>query len=1812
MAESDASIPTSAVDSVCEHLVGLEDLEPWVRSMLRLFPIPSPRLAGPLFSALLRIAQSVPWLENELGYAAVDRLTRVVGHLTTWGSATRWDAQKKLVGAYALAGTMVGSETVPMPGPENLRAALWLCHEKWEDAGERRASVIVDFASAIRNAIKIRKKEETLRHPLARHLDLLGKARSIEEFVANSSILNESEQASIRAVWKDVWPFLAKRTQTPANSPKPFVEPSRKRTFPKIFDEDAEIEARIEGTRAIPTQPPIDRDRPVSGEPAAEVSTPIFVTSVEGSQANPDARRLALLRAQQVVWTQNSFLLTNHPNVLPLELLRKALQVLVGDMQSESDCVRQGVVGLLLQSVTGKTSRSLLAMRIVDQFAPLPQVPCELSLQDAALRMRVYFIDDTAGPTGYFVPSEEQEAQLEVVGDRFSLPLPAVVVDALKQNGVAKAFGNTSQLEGNIREAARHVSERLGISIAAGQLRRSFAAHLYEACRDLALTQLICAETLGQSDAPSHYYAPRASEVADTYAALMHHLLEIEEPHLEPTDTDARVGARLLVRQDVAREMTSSLGAFLHKGVEQLTNEGEASRVHEAMVAQLGCMLLAACGHRPTDALFRLDLGSIDLEGRCALFVDKVHDPAHDPRLVGLPLCVARQIQAYLEHLTGLQKLFPQLASVIKKVMAGKAPLLFGLDVRGNHHALTIGEFAAQLPAAWQLVPLNWGRTWIRTRGVEAGMPAEFASVQLGHLDAVGYPFSYASPTEPVRFVEAISPWMDQVAKQQGWKVRKGLASQGEAAIPMAPLRRWHAQVRDHEKAAREEAQAWRISMKSRMKRYKRQAEDDVLANATIIRFGIDVLYLNKCGPEKKHGLTLLQAESLRDEMFEGAGSDIALGLARADALHRILKLVNQRAGIPDQVPARLVSLRRPVDNAFVVGMMSAVRQVRALRRAALVLGKQAPEDWRDFAMACARTVYALAVFGYCECPQQIIGALERRNTSVRFASLSDAILVQWGPETNQVICFRGLAALALARLAKKYPAQTMPALVEINTALAKLLPVWACPKKAEGSDDHAADLLAMLCETVSVSNRYELSPAARMALHPENGSVSAQMQEQLALLDGDPVGAVRREPEEESDQEVNEVQMPRGKRLGNSRSQYLALCRVIPTPGKDLLLPLTGQKIDASQLLQSSTRPRVIAEVKAQLAQKSPEKLLQPIVRLLATWVLQMLVEGTEATQNPADVTVSTYLTRIGGRLVAIFGNASLSDVGEAELEIAYVEVIQSNQAAQDKAAAAVLAFHQCCARKCGLPDLDLAEVREYLAVQSRSVDASLILATERDEAVYRLRESCKAIEAENQAAREKVRISRQAAAAIPLYAYAGARRSEILGLKFHDIAWSGDSAISVRIRANRSRRLKTTAARRSIVPGDTMPRPAILQFSEWVQADRSRLPDWRHGHAYVFAPLEDGARADGRGQIASACAAVLSEVTGRRTERLHRLRHLSAFEQLTPLVLGNRDLEALAGSALRMAASSQEVVLPRDMAGSVITLGHAQAGTTIRCYLHLPWLLRSRADQALSAQYMNRQTVAAVMGMSLPAVDRVSQLAKPKSPELAWIDHVIDSRAVPVRASETLVENPTANRIWTAMDLGQLVRLVEQTGNLRQALAVMGDDERKADEIRKVFLAFEQRFGRRIIGGQWIESVSMPRRIVRGIAQASIFEQWWNPQDVGSSDGTATKIGRLADELYECMSPDDGDSIKLPSLAARELIRLLEELGINEKDIAVVELPLGFSAARVQRPSKTRGKSDEQEKTGRVDGRYLGLPIKRALGIVWASKRMSALASK
>lgn len=1816
---------------------GFGQAEDWVSEVLRLFPLPAPGDAWALFSAQQRIVRSVPWIGPALGQKDLDHLLdEILERLARVGVIDRREARTRLRGDFSLAGTLVGHEQVPMPGPENLRAALWLCHARWVAEGKPRTSAVSDLAAAIRGAVLIRDESSTRSPSIAKHLGPLGMATNLAEFVEVSQVLLTCEHVTAQRVWRaHVEPELRRVLRGPVagkpSRPAPVIRPPDDGGPPTALDGRDELDFLAGQIRNVPRLPLVGPLPLAEGEPIDEIAVMEAVCPLPAHAENEDARRMAIWQAGQVVWCQNSYLLTNHLDVLPATELRRVVKILAGVLQDDS--AEPGMLFgsgiLLLQAVTGRTNNAVSSIQFVNDLdMSSPDSACQICLEKSVISLPVFWkvrqdreeteslpsaTSQTASArsgTGFFVPTKEQLPLLEPVAERFNLPLPMEISDAIKQSGLFPQYATVerSLRDRWIRHAAKNVSLKLGIPVTAGQIRRSFSAHLFETCRDTAVTQLICADTLGQSAAPLHYYAPKAAEVSAAYTAVLGVFLDVkQEPPVAHSGT-GRVGSSLLLRPRCARDLTKALEDPLKPGVSKLLAEGDYGRVHRALVCHLACMLMSAAGHREANALFSLSLDELDVEFGSGLFNDKVHDPAHDPRLVVLPRCVIRQVIAYVQHLHGLAQLRPQFASHIRKVLDGKKPLLFNPTEEDQEKPLTIGLLKTWLPTSWRVLPLNWGRTWIRTRMIEMGLSPEMASMQLGHLEAVGYPFSNGSPTEPEAFVAKVQPVLDMVADRQGWSVRQGIPFNGKTNKTPLPLKFWSAEVKKHEAQARTHAEEWRLARRASMKSYRRQAEKDVLEHPAIMEAGIPGVLSNHEGPWLKRTISRNAAEAVRDELFESAGDDTSLGLARADALHRLLKRANKRMGVSGQEPSRLSTFRRPVDNAFVPKMMSAVKQVRALRKAALSRATDGPGNWRDFSLACARTVHALVLFGRCEDPDQIEGVLKHRDEALRLSSLDDVVLVPWGSEPHQVTATRGLAALAVAKLAKKYPNQTVPSRESINKSLASFLPDWALSQRhrvlmaapadgeSKSSNRKALDILRMLCDTVSVCNRLELSPAARLALDPSTGSINAHPEEQAALLDSAPCGTLTREWEAPTSENGGVGSRRFETSKGNARSQYLALCRVLPHEGKDLKLPLTGRVIDASRLFTPETRTLVIEEIKAVLKEQGPERLLQPVVEMLATWVLEMLVEGTEATSVPADVTVRTYLNRIGGGLVAVLGNASLLGLDDSYLENVYLAVVEAHNTDCDKAAKAVVSFHDCCMRRFGLPELDLTEVHYYLSTSHRCVDARLILPCEREGAIKSLVELASKSSATKKAERAIVRVHRQAAAAMPLYAHGGARRSEVLGVKFADVLIR-DDAPWVRIRSNPSRQLKTPAARRILHLNPDINPASTEYFIEWHGAERDRLHHWRHEGAFVFAGLDNARSAHGRQHIAEACIGALARTSGRKSERLHRLRHLIAYERLTPLVLSDQDRSRLTiidtESVPRVGGG--DIILPRDLMGRVVILGHKHFVTSVRCYHHLPWLFRSRPDAALGSKYVNRRGAAIVMGLTLAAVDRITQAQKDTPCGRAWLDHLIMPREVPSHAETAPEEvDPAQSMSWTATEVGRLLEHVERTGSMERALLVMGADVDEADRFRNLFSIYEQRLGLLLVGDGRNRGAPK-KRVVRRLDEARCLESIWHWYDA-NIDGAAREIGDIVEACYDWMVPSDRDWVRADDHAIKQLTSLLVRAGVCSAQITTEPVGRGLSRVRIARADS---KNVEQ------NDRYLGLAMKRVIGAVLVASR-------
>src|SRR3546814_3186947 len=126
---------------------------------------------------------------------------------------------------------------------------------------------------------------------------------------------------------------------------------------------------------------------------------------------------------------------------------------------------------------------------------------------------------------------------------------------------------------------------------------------------------------------------------------------------------------------------------------------------------------------------------------------------------------------------------------------------------------------------------------------------------------------------------------------------------------------------------------------------------------------------------------------------------------------------------------------------------------------------------------------------------------------------------------------------------------------------------------------------------------------------------------------------------------------------------------------------------------------------------------------------------------------------------------------------------------------------------------------------------------------------------------------------------------RCEGLGMDVGD-TWSHGERTTIRGRLHRSRRIKTRAARRSVLFNQQR-RPGIARFEQWVAMDSLRQQAWQRARAFVFSPLTAPGSAEGRDAIALARSDIAAGVTGRGRERLHRFRHLVALELLIPLFL-------------------------------------------------------------------------------------------------------------------------------------------------------------------------------------------------------------------------------------------------------------------------------------------------------------------------------------
>ena len=323
--------------------------------------------------------------------------------------------------------------------------------------------------------------------------------------------------------------------------------------------------------------------------------------------------------------------------------------------------------------------------------------------------------------------------------------------------------------------------------------------------------------------------------------------------------------------------------------------------------------------------------------------------------------------------------------------------------------------------------------------------------------------------------------------------------------------------------------------------------------------------------------------------------------------------------------------------------------------------------------------------------------------------------------------------------------------------------------------------------------------------------------------------------------------------------------------------------------------------------------------------------------------------------------------------------------------------------------------------------------------------------------------RLLLQASHAEVLLGLTGARRGEGLGIQFRDVRPLGQQ-LRLRIRGNRSRRVKTPNAQRYVsLPAG----PHARSFERFVSGERQRLDSQRLRTAYVFAMPDQPRGGEARSQIASILQSACRAVTGRTTTRVHALRHLVATERTLPSFLARQDYRAIAESAKLGPAPATSVVLPKDLAGRVVALGHGSARTTIRWYHHMPWLLASRTDAWLAQRYVKRRTIAGLLGVTPFAMDAHTRGRTDLPSGRLWLDAQCHPRSRPPRPGSSVDQSlaETSTRHWSASDMGRILLDARGMGSIEQAVEHRGGTPADARALRTSVHVIERRLGWRLV---------------------------------------------------------------------------------------------------------------------------------------------------
>lgn len=1811
--------PFAATDVPAEMLLAAKELESDLGGLLALARAWRGEESWQFYESIGRLAYWLPWLSPLLEkwcrpslLKTLRQATRNIRRKIFWYKAVdRWREATRIEKRRHVGNGVLHIESARdfQWGIDILRGLLLLGRLEWgpeanTSAQESLAALIDGFRTKVvpEELEDLYKPQHALEPVLAR----LQGARTAESLVAKlAELLPEIaavDPATSKLLEEAYLPILAGGSNgalplAPPVLADPYVVPGNGRVSNKERHQPSRRRRRTgrgTGLRATIRRARVGlpgNELPLPGESTEETET--IKSTLQRSDARTDVvpLRQEVLWARQRVWGTNPLLVRDHIESLSdpeAHALATALLARVAadiDMRSFDDAWLGMLVALILITGRGATQweqtkfHSVLSSSVT--FADRPQ----LFVNEGVLRIPVL------RPEAAFEPTESMRSMLEPTVPFLDLSLPPTLsvqmrAFVVRAGQVGISLGG-DELKKALQRYLAEIEPAVGTGMTLARVRRVARARIREISGDLVQTMLLCGDDFGISTAPLYYSSLTTRKLRESFSRAAwplfgDHLVSVG--HAE----EIRVGSQLLATENTVRMLARSPAAAMRAPGRSKGNRQQLVSDHNCLVNHTVCMLVSVAGHRPTNALFALTRFDFDTVIHGATFQDKQCDPAHLCRYAPVGDIVSAQIERLLEHLRALRmehELPARTLRHIDKALIGEGALFFHLATDATLALLTMETWTPTLPANWKVLPLNWGRTWLASRGRDAGCLPDHLATTLGHLEASGFPFSRESPTEPAGLSREVSGTLGKLARSSGWILCSGLRSsctEGSRLGELGPLRGWGTE----RTAWAERVKAYELEQRrvSRAALRSKQDEGETIALTSlcsVVHTSLPTFEDLKALRRRRRkdqtespsfpqpALDVEGLERIQDAIDKTTSASMVLRIAAHNALHRYMKAAHLHLGWTLPIPAPWLAPSTLEPAPFFPGLFRATAHVHALRNAfsAIPPKPSAQAEFSPFEWACGIATIALCVFGFAESLAQVRAILDGRNSIVRSLTFEDLLLVEVGGRKG-VAGVRGLAAVALARLATSYPNDELPGDTRMDAVLAAQVPC------ALVGDQHG--IASRLCATVGVTNIVELSGLARLALDPGSGSVSMSIARQRQLLEegfgtgeAGNVAAVSQEG----------IRISGRKRgLTVARKQFKKLRKMLHIGAGPKTFPLTGGSLSQANI--TAFRNPLVRELTAFMAQED----ICQIVACITAFALRLTTEGTREKAAPAWDTVHKYVSSFGAGLVDLAAEIDFLHLDAEEYVEIYQNIIDTKSGAGQRAIAAreLFDFHAYLQAHHGIEVVDFSDLEGVDARPAGQVDAEVIQPQEYLHGLGII-EAKASLTSEDQAIdSESRRLLRQAQVFALLLRNSGARINEVAALLFKDVLATEDSTVLL-LRPSRYRQLKTRAARRVFDITSRLSRVQRKRIADWIASERARLRATWKPTLPLLGKLDAPKERTQTTELREITLDALEDATGSRT-KIHRFRHLVTSEDMLASWLSRDDWNAIRCARLRSRRraaryASQRVVMPRDMRKISFRLGHRRSSTTIINYFHMAWATVSRPHHALQ-EFIDRHSGAVAMGISVAGADKIVQRAENSSGSrqrhrwgAIWLAHLAgEPSATPGRSARDVTRGSVgvASRIQ-ARGIGQLLRDIQLGVPPRDALATHGLTEALLASIKSATGEVEHRTGFRI----WPRHGNAKRkpRIARLFRAASSIEAMLGMLDRDHGDADRQLVLKVAQAHLMWANKGKLNLLQWPRREAEQLTKLLTKLGVAAEQIKSVPLPEqdGFVEIRVLREAKS-----------------------------------------